>query len=140
MKNSNPVWYKRQFDSASGYNGNNARNLKPNYYMIESFEMLKFVFNEPNFNLTRDFELVREFDELDENKIGGDILKDCEIVIGKTYEGVRVEGMLVKKLRTFDDISTIQSTLVCNKRADAIYALTNMSGEVFYFLTWFVKQ
>ena len=107
--------------------------------MINSFEMLQVVINDSSFNLTREFELVREFNELDETRIGNDVLKDCEVVIGDSIENVKVGGMLVKKLKSYDGIDTIKETRVCGQKADAVYALTNMSGEVYYFLTWFIK-
>ena len=108
--------------------------------MINSFELLQVVINDSSFNLTREFELVREFDELSEDRIGNDVLKDCEVVIGDPIENVRVNGMLVKKLKTYDGIDIIQDTKVYNQKADAVYALTNMRGEVYYFLTWFVAK
>ena len=107
--------------------------------MINAFELLEVVINDSDFNLTREFELVREFDQLNEDKIGGDVLKDCEVVIGESYDRISVDGVLVKKFRTYDGIDTINDTKVCGQKADAVYALTNMSGEVYYFLTWFIK-
>ena len=55
MKNSNPVWYKRQFDSASGYNGNNARNLKPNYYMSLFIYSASITFDESQLEVVEKF-------------------------------------------------------------------------------------
>ena len=106
--------------------------------MINAFEMLEVVINDSNFNLTREFELVRNFEDLSKDKIGNDILKSCEVVIGDSAENVKVSGMLVKKFRNYDGMDTINDTKVCGKKADVVYALTNMSGEVYYFLTWFI--
>ena len=108
--------------------------------MINSFEMLKVVINDSNFNLTQEFELVQNFEDINENRIGNDILKSCEAVIGNSAENVKVSGLLVKKFRNYDGLDTINDTKVCGQKADAIYALTNMSGEVYYFLTWFVVK
>ena len=106
--------------------------------MINSFEMLEVTINDSNFNLTREFELVQNFEDLSEERIGNDILKSCEVVIGNSAENVKANGMLVRKFRNFDDMNTINDTKVCGQKADVIYALTNMSGEVYYFLTWFI--
>ena len=106
--------------------------------MIKSFEMLETVINDSNFNLTREFELIQNFENISENRIGNDVLKSCEVVIGNSAENVKVSGMLVKKFRSYDGMDTINDTKVCNQKADVVYALTNMSGEVYYFLTWFI--
>ena len=106
--------------------------------MINAFEMLEVVINDSNFNLTREFELVREFDQLNEDKIGNSVLKDCEVVIGNSAENVKVSGMLVRKFRSYDGVGIISDIRVCGQKADAVYALTNTSGEVYHFLTWFI--
>ena len=106
--------------------------------MINAFEMLRVIINDSNFNLTQEFELVQNFEDLSEERIGNDILKSCEVVIGNSAENVKVNGMLVKKLRNYDGMDTINDTRVCDQKADVVYALTNMSGEVYYFLTWFI--
>lgn len=106
--------------------------------MINSFEMLEVVINDSNFNLTREFELVQNFEDISEDRIGNDILKSCEVVIGNSAENVKVSGMLVRKFRNYDGMDTINDTKVCGQKADVVYALTNMSGEVYYFLTWFI--
>ena len=107
--------------------------------MINTFDLLDVVINDSNFNLTRELELVQNFEDLNEDKIGNDILKSCEVVIGNSAENVKVDRMLVKKFRNYDGIDTINDTRVCDQKADAVYALTNMSGDVYYFLTWYIK-
>ena len=107
--------------------------------MINSFEMLEVAINDPDFNLTREFELVQNFEDLSEDKIGNDILESCEVVIGNSAENVKVSGMLVKKLEIYNGVCAINDTKVCCQKADVVYALTNRSGEVYYFLTWLIK-
>ena len=106
--------------------------------MINAFEMLEVVINDSNFNLTREFELVQNFEDLSEDKIDNDILKSCEVVIGNSAENVKISGLLVRKLKSYDGMDIVNNTKVCGQKADVVYALTNMSGEVFYFLTWFI--
>ena len=106
--------------------------------MINALEMLEMVINDSNFNLTQEFELVQNFEDLNEDKIGNDILKSCEVVIGNSGEDEDVSRILVKKFKNYDGMDTVNNTKVCGQKADAVYALTNMSGEVFYFLTWLI--
>ena len=106
--------------------------------MINSFEMLEAIINDSNFNSTREFELIREFTELNENKIGGDVLKSCRVVFGDSAENVKVTGMLIRELKSFEGMDTIDGIKVCGRRADAVYALTNASDEIYFFLTWLI--
>ena len=106
--------------------------------MIKSFDMLGIIINDRNFDLTREFELIRNFEDIDKGKVGGEVLTDCEVVIGNSAEKVKVSGMLVKKFKDYDGMSTINDTKICGQKADVIYALTNMAGEVYYFLTWYI--
>ena len=106
--------------------------------MIKTLDMLDVLINDSNFNLMHEFELVREFEELNEDLIGGDTVKECEVVIGDAAENTKVAGMMVKKLKNYDNAETIQNTKICDQKADAVYALTNMIGETYYFLVWYI--
>ena len=106
--------------------------------MIKTFDMLDALIKDSNSSLMREFELVREFEELNEDLIGGDMIRECEVVIGNAAENVKITGMMVKKLKSYDNAETIQNTKIRDQKADAVYALTNMMGETYYFLVWYI--
>ena len=137
----NPVWYMWEFESPTGYKGNNAPQRKPNYNMITAFELLSLALGG---NLENNaYEVIPakrrsgfSFENLLSDLVCHDTdFEDICVCVGSIHSSGEI-GYLVKKVKMIPTAHNLLGAV------DAIYEVDGTGDEegCRYYAVWVITN